>query len=771
MEFQFIEPEIGRLNVKEVQPASYLRKCFSLSTVPDKVELFMTALGVYKAYLNGEELDPQVLLPGYTNYHARVQYQSYEVKEYLRPGENVLAIILGDGWYRGSAGVSSVRGFYGDKIKFAARMVLNYGGKQDMIVTDETWRATQNGYIRGNDNKLCELVDMTCQMDGWKSSEFDDSDWHYCKKGHYSGQCIPSQGEKILEHERFSAKVLRTPNGETVLDFGQNLAGHVEFTVTGPAGHIVCLRMGETLDENGNFTQKNVSGDERSDQMMGSLGQKLQYRLKEGRQTYKSTFLISGYRYVLLENWPEKVVADNFTSIAIYSDLRETGNFACSNENINQLLRNSRWTQKSNFVDVPTDCPTRERAGWMGDINVFCETACYYTDVRKFLYKYLEDVLSLQRPDGNLPFLVPEVPVEITPGKDVRHIPYGSAGWSNALVHIPMILYQFYADQEILKRVYPAVKRYMEFETKRARKKHWTHFYKIGRHCRYILDTGFQFGEWLEPGHDMGKDLIKGEFFPDAEVATAWFFYSAKETAEMAKILGYQKDYQRYEELANNIRSAYRREFLNNGKIKSKRQCRYVRPIDMGLVSGEEAKKLAATLNELVTRNNYKIGTGFLTTYRILHVLSDYGYAKTAYRLLLNEQCPGWMYEIKKGATTIWENWMGIDENGVPKDSMNHYAPGANLSWLYSHCAGIRPLKPGFAKVLIRPFVGGGLTWVEASYESIKGKITSNWKIEDDTFFLHVECPCDIEVVVQLPGQSTQRVVSNGVGDFSCKLA
>ena len=473
MTLQFIEPELGKVDVSKAQPASYIRNVFEIDYVPKKAELSLSALGVYKAWLNGRELDSQMLLPGYTNYHARVQVQAYEVADKLVKGKNVLAVILGDGWYRGSAGVSSVRGFYGDKIKFAARMEDRETEKV-LLETDESWKATQDGPIRANDNKVCEIVDMTKEMPGWLETEFDDSSWHDCVKGSYTGECVLSEGEPILEQERFTPVVLHTPDHKTVLDFGQNLAGHVEFTVTGKAGQTVTLRMGEVLDEKGNFTQKNVGGDGNGGALTGTLGQCLQYTLKDGRQTYKSQFLISGYRYVLLEGWPEEVKPENFVSIAIYSVLQETGSFSCSNDKINQLMKNSRWSQKSNFVDVPTDCPTRERAGWTGDINVFCETACYYTDVRKFLYKYLKDMLTLQREDGNLPFIVPEVPLELSNGRDVRALPYGSAGWSDALIHIPMVLYRFYGDTEAITLVYEAAKRFIGFEMKRARKRHRT---------------------------------------------------------------------------------------------------------------------------------------------------------------------------------------------------------------------------------------------------------------------------------------------------------
>ena len=357
-------------------PASYIRKAFCVSEKVKRATVHLTALGVYKAYINGQELDAQMLLPGFTNYRARLQYQTYDITDMLTEGKNTVCVILGNGWYRGCLGITSVKAFYGETLQFAAELVLETETETQVIRTDETWKASQDGSLRENDLKTFETVDMRKSLDGWMEPDFDDTAWHTCIKGSYDGDCIPHEGEPILEQESFRPEILHTPDGNTVLDFGQNLAGHVEFTVTGEAGHTVVLKMGECLDEKGNFTTKNLQA-EGADGFGGALGQTLTYTLKEGRQTYKSMFLVSGYRYVLLENWPEEVRTENFVSIAVYSALKETGSFSCSNERINQFVKNSRWSWKSNSVDIPTDCPTRERAGWGGDINVFSETVTF----------------------------------------------------------------------------------------------------------------------------------------------------------------------------------------------------------------------------------------------------------------------------------------------------------------------------------------------------------------------------------------------------------
>lgn len=760
MKFQFIEPELGEIDKKSRQPASYIRKRIFIGSHVKKATLYITALGVYKGYLNGTEIDPQVLLPGFTNYRARVQYQSYNVTDKLIPGENVIAAVVGDGWYRGSLGIQSKRNVYGSKVGFAAILEVEDENGVRRIETDETWKASQEGMVRINDLKTYEIVDRRMENIGWDSIGFDDNSWHGCVKCEYTGCTVPHEGESILEHERFPAKLLCTPDGSTILDFGQNLSGHVEFTVTGKAGTKVSLTMGETLDENGNFTLKNLYA-EGGSFLSGELGQQLIYTLKEGTQTYKSLFLISGYRFVKLDNWPEEIKAENFSSIAIYSDLKAAGDFSCSNAMVNQLVSNVRWSQRSNFVDIPTDCPTRERAGWTGDINVFSETALYMTDAKQFLLKWLHDFITLQNPNGGLPYIVPEIPLS--------HMPDSSAGWSDAIANIPMILYRFYGDKEILSEAYDTVKRFVDFDIKRAKKRNILHLFITGKHFRYVLDTGFHWGEWLEPGSVMTNDAIKAIFFPDSEVATAWLYHTTKQLSQMAEILGKEEDATHYASLSEQIRAAYKTEFLKNGKVESTRQCRYVRPVSMGLVEQKEAAAIVSTLNQMCIHNNYRIGTGFLTTYKLLPVLCDYGYAETAYKILENTECPGWLYEVKKGATTTWENWLGIDEKGVPKDSQNHYAPGSVVAWLFSYCAGIKPLEPGFSKIQIKPVPGGSLTWAKASYESCKGRIVSDWSIENGQFRLHVEIPEEVNAEIILPSGLIQEKVG-GIYEFECAI-
>ncbi|WP_050640789.1 MULTISPECIES: family 78 glycoside hydrolase catalytic domain [Clostridia] len=757
----FVELEQD-IDPKIQQNGAYVRYSFVVDKKISEANLIMSALGVYVGYLNGERLGEQQLTPGYTDYRYRVQYQEYDVTANILQGENVLGAVVGDGWYRGCIDIGSVRNAYGTKTKFLCYLELHFeDGTKETITTNENWSVSQSGALRENNLKTIERYDASKELIGWNIPGYDmvKGQWHRAYLAPYNGQIIPQQGELILEHEHFTPQVLHTPDGNVVLDMRQNFAGYVRFHVTGEAGTSVSLTMGEVLDENGNFTMKNLVA-EGSGSISGEVGQKLEYVLKDGNQTFQPLFLNSGFRYVLLKNWPEEVIAENFEGIAVYSDITMKGHFHCSNELINQLVRNVRWSLKSNFVDIPGDCPTRERSGWTADISVFAETACYLSDSRKFLKKWLQDYKYEQSDDGNFPYVVP------CAGKPMRQ--RGCLGWSNAIANISIELYQFYGKKEDLQDVYDSVKRFIDFNVERAKKKNPFFLFKCGKHRKYIVETGFHYGEWLEPGRPMYKDVLKDLFFPDTEVTTAWFYTTVMQFVTMAKILGKTQDIEKYEVLSEKLYQAYHKEFLKKGMVYSKRHCRYVRPIAHQLVSGEQKEKICAKLNSLCKENDYKIGTGFLTTWQVLKVLTECGYSETAYKLLENTKQPGWLFAVTKGATTTWESWNGIVGNGVPVDSHNHFAPGAVVAWLFAYCAGIQPAQPGFQKIRIAPVPGGSLKNASCSYESIQGMIRSDWEIKDQRFILDVRIPEGIPAEIILPNGKIKEV-TGGYHRLECE--
>lgn len=742
-----------------LMPAAYLRHDFSTVAGLRKATLFMTSLGNYVPYLNGKKVDDQLLTPGYTEYSERLQYQEYDVTGLIKEGENAIGAVVGDGWYRGSCGPMGMRASYGEELALSAVLKLSYEDRDECIISDEYWRYSVDGPIREQDLKLKEYYDASKEMTGWNEAGFDDTRWSTCLKAVAGRKLIPSEGEKITAHEVFIPQVLKTPDGSVVLDFGQNMAGYVSFTVTGTKGTAVRLLHGEVLDEKGNFTTSNI-GDER----ILKLGQEIIYVLKDGTQTYEPLFLICGFRYVKLIDWPEEVKAENFRAHAVYSDIKMTASFECSNEKINRLVENTVWSLKSNFVDIPTDCPQRERSGWTGDINVFIECADLLCDSRKFIRKWLKDVLLTQMDDGAVLSIVPKVYMmnrknnETTPG---------AAGWADAITQIPMRQYMVYGDKTDLELCYEGMKKFVDYNVKRASSVKIIDRVTGKKDSGYILDKGFHYGEWLEPGSANMANAIKAYTSPDAEVATAWFYYSSRTLAETAEILGYEKDQEYYHELSEKIKSAYQSRFVKEGKINSNRQCKYVRPLYMGLLDEKEAKTAAEDLFHMVRDNRYKIGTGFLSTYQILNVLTDYGYNEAAYRMLENEECPGWLYEVNQGATTIWEGWDAIDPKTgkVKAKSLNHYSPGAAVSWLWTRCAGIQALEPGYAKILIKPQPGGKMTYAKASFDSVRGRISSSWKIEDGKFIVDIETPS--ETTLCMPDGS---VIENAQsGRYECQ--
>ena len=717
--------------------AVYFRKRFAAEDAKTAV-IRLSALGCYKAWLNGTELDQQVFLPGRTSYGYRVQVQEFDVSSRIVPGENILAVRLTKGWYGKPGGLYC-----------------------EMILDGETsagakgWKYSSDGPLGFHDMKLGELYDARKDVD-WISPGYNDSSWEAPVEFLYEGELIPHEGEEMLEHERLTPQVLHTPDGSLVLDFGQNIAGYMEFTVTGNAGTTVKMLYGETLDETGNFTQKNLNFG--ISKKTGNPQQTVQYTLRNGTQTYKPQASVHGFQYVKLENWPEQVKAENFTAIAVYSDLRQVGSFSCSNEKINKLVSNVRWSTKGNFLDIPTDCPQRERAGWTGDIMVYSVPATYQMDTYRFLKKWLKDVILEQREDGRIRNIVPDG--GLPPFMD------GAAGWADAIVKVPWVLYQFYGDKDILEVAYPAMQKHVVFMMKRAQKRKPWNAGK-GKHWSNLIDTGFHWGEWLEPGSSLPAGALKGFTVPDVEVASAYFAWSAGKLSEIAKILSKSGDAKRYREISNRVKAAYRKEFLPEGKVISKRQCRYVRPVALELAAEEDNAAIVRELNDAVIANGYRIGTGFLSTPHICNVLSDYGYVETAYRLLENEEQPGWLYEVNRGATTMWENWYGKDSSGKPTNSLNHYSPGAIIGWLYSRSAGIQPLAPGFEKILIAPVVGGSLSYVKCSYESVAGLIRSDWEREGDQVHLSIDIPRPAEL--RLPDGTVQQVEA-GHHEFTCNI-
>lgn len=742
-EAKWIDPELPH-EEKTRQPASVLRKTFFTDTT-ENARLYITCHGMYKARINGKPAHSFVYAPGTDDYRKRLQYQVYDVTELLKSGENEIAVTLGDGWYRGNNGVDGLYNYYGSDLALLCQ--LEVSGKP-VLMSDETWQASQSGPVRLNDMEKGETYDARMEA---------ITNWHGVSVKDYGfDKLVCSNSVPILEQERFLGRIFKTPNGETVVDFGQNLAGYTELKVYGKAGQKITLWHGETLDENGNFTQSNFDPGERNKN--GGIPQRVDYICKDGLNVYKPSFSYFGFRYAKVESDVDLTDAE-FTAIAVYSEMPQTGFFTCDNEDVNRLFLNSLWSMRSNFCDIPTDCPTRERAGWTGDAGAFAPTGVYLADCYPILRKWLAECRLAQGADG----LVANIAPVNNSGSFISNMLQGSSGWGDASILVPWALYEAYGDKRILEENYEMMTKWLSFVEARAQK---TRIQNLRNpYKKYLVDEGFHFGEWLEPDVSSMDTMKKNMMFGAPEVATAYYYKSAGLVARIADILGKTEDSRRYKGIAEGARNAYRYTCTQNGVITSKRQAEYVRPIAFGLLNEAESQAAADQLAKMVSDNNYHLNTGFLATPFLCRVLSDYGHTDTAYRLLLQDTAPSWLYPVKHGATTIWESWDGVREDGTVHDSLNHYAYGAISGWLMGDVCGIR-LTEG--KLTIAPKPSKKLGHAEAKWDSPVGTIESKWHYEQDQVVFEVAIPANVTAEVCLPDGGTFHVQS-GSHVFSCE--
>ena len=735
---KWIDPELPH-DKDERQPASVLRRCFMAERTENAV-LFITCHGLYEARLNGQRVGDFVLAPGTGDYAKRLTVQAYDVSELLHEGENELSVTLGDGWYRGSVGIDGLRNYYGSDLALLCQ--LEIGGKA-VLCSDESWEASQQGPTRENDLQQGEHYDARLEaIEAWHGVTVRNCGYD---------NLAPTESVPIIEQERFPGRLIITPNGERVIDFGQNLAGYTELRLTAKAGQRVTLWHGETLDENGNFTQSNFDPGDRNKN--GGIPQKLEYVCKDGLNIYKPRFCIFGFRYAKLETDADLADAQ-LTAVAVYSQMAQTGFFECGNADVNQLFHNSLWSMRSNFCDIPTDCPTRERAGWTGDAGAFAPTAVYLMDCLPVLRKWLGECRLAQKEDG----LVQNIAPVNNSGSMISNMLQGSAGWGDACILVPWALYEAYGDKTILEENYDMMTRWLGFVEKRAKKTRPHNL--LNPYHKYLVDEGFHFGEWCQPDVDNGAAMKKTMMLGAPEVATAYFFRSASLLAQIAKILGKTADAARFASIAENAKKAYRHTCTKNGKISSDRQCEYVRPIAFNLLDGDEVQTAADMLNELVVKNGYHLNTGFLSTPDLCRVLADNGHIDTAYRLLLQDKCPGWLYAVKKGATTIWETWDGVRADGTVHDSLNHYSYGAVTGWLFGGVCGIS-LKA--EKLTIKPKPGRELGYAKAEWRSPVGIIKSAWEYRDDKLIFDFTLP--VPGTIELPNGKTIEASTGEVHD------
>lgn len=743
---KWINPE-KEYNIDSEPPVSLLRKEFEIEEGFLKARLYISALGMYEAKINDSRVGDQVLTPGFTDMERRRQYQTYDVTHLLTAGKNAIGVSLADGWARGRLGFSGKRNQFSTEIALWALLILTYpDGEKTVFVTDQSWKTTKNGPCRLSDLRDGEIYDARMEIDGWSSAGFDDSTWEPVHLKDYSGIIEGTKGLPVREVRRLKGKLLDTPDGRTVIDFGENIAGYVEFCVSGKAGDEVKLVHGEVLDKAGNFTMRNFHFEGTPEMPIYCTKQEIKYILSgKEKETYKPSFTFMGFRYVLVEKWPGNVNPDDFTAVVICSDMKKTVDFKCSNELLNQFFENSIRSQMGNFIDIPTDCPHRERMGWTGDAQIFCRTAATNFDTQAFFIKWLRDVSTAQKKDGEIPNTVP---FESMPTEEKPIGPVCSSGWGDAVTIIPYKLYEVYGDKQIISDIYPAMKRWVDYEMHSAASQIKD---TNNPDSAYIWDSGFHWGEWLEPSDKPQDEYMKE---PKDETATAYFAYSARLLSEMAGILGKSEDKQKYGALADKVKTAYIHTFTDNGSINGgNRQCLYVRPLALNLLPEDKKQEAADRLNQIVIENGYHIGTGFLSTPYLCEVLTKAGYIETAYKMLSQTTSPSWLYPVTKGATTIWESWEGYDKDGEPFASHNHYSFGSVMEWVYRYMVGIDTYiqTPGYKKIKIQPMPGGGITYAKASIDTVRGNVSCGWKKENNIFIVEFTIPANTTADIILP--------------------
>ncbi|MET7988444.1 family 78 glycoside hydrolase catalytic domain [Streptomyces sp. NPDC005281] len=740
------EPEVAAPGQR---PAYELRRRFVVDRPVRRARLYATAHGVYETFLDGTRVGDVELAPGYTNYTRRLPVQAYDVTALLVPGEVALGALLSDGWFRGRLGIFRAADQWGEHTAFLAQLEVEYAdGTTAVFGTDAGWESRVSTVTRA------DLIDgVTEDRRGARGSTDPDAEWDPVEVAALGYETlIWSPAPPVRRIEELRPRSVARVGDRQVVDLGQNINGWVRLDRLGPEGTELTLTHGEALGPDGDVTTEHLKPAVPFLPEPLPAGQ-VDKVVSAGRagDSFEPHHTTHGFQYVRIEGHPEELSPADLTGVVVHTDLRRTGWFSCSDERINRLHEAAVWSFRDNACEIPTDCPHRERAGWTGDWQLYVPTAAFLYDVAGFSAKWLGDVAVEQAEDGTVANISPHGPME---GRQGPTAPLqGSAGWGDAVVIVPWELYRAYGDERILAELWPGMVRWLDrTERMAASGRHPARTGPEAPHERYLWDTGFHWGEWLEPGNDVddfGAFLARDK----SDVATAYFAHSARLMARIADVLGRPADAVRYGELAERVRSAWRTEFVTaDGTLRPATQANLVRALAFGLVPAEHRATVVEQLVELIRAAGTRLATGFLATPLLLPTLVEHGQAGLAYELLFQESPPSWLHMIERGASTVWERWDGIADDGTPHESLNHYSKGAVISFLHRCTAGLQPLEPAYRRFRVAPVPGGRLTSASAALESPYGRIEVAWRIETEGFRLEVTVPPGTSAEVVVPG-------------------
>ena len=719
--------------------AAYLRREFTADAGLRRATLHVTALGVVEPHLNGERVGDEVLEPGWTSYRHRLVVRSHDVTEQVHTGVNAVGAIVGDGWAVGRLGYTGIgrRRIYADRPALFLQLDLDYGDHVETIRSDPSFRAG-TGAVRENSLYDGETVDARCEPHGWDEPGFDETGWSGVQVVEWDPATLVAPmapGIRRIE-ELAPVAVTTAPSGVTVVDFGQNIAGRVRLRTSGAAGQTITVRHAEVL----------VGGEPAFEPLRTAAATDRFVLAGSGVEEFEPRFTVHGFRYATVAGHCGPL---DITAVVVHTDMVRTGWFETSNELVNRLHQNVVWSMRGNFVGLPTDCPQRdERLGWTGDLNAFGPTAAFLYDVRGVLGSWLADLAAEQAERGFVPWIVPDIR---------RTVDRPTALWSDVAVSLPWTLYQAYGDREILERSYDSMAAFVRDVAGRLDE-------------RGLWSNGFQFGDWLDP--DAPPDNPTGGKTDPHLVACAYFAKVTREMAETARILG--RDAEHFATLADRVRQAFRDEYLTpNGRVLGESATGYALAIMFDLLDPTQLATAGRRLAQAVRAAGHRISTGFAGTPLVAHALSATGHLDDAYRLLLQQQPPSFLYPVTMGATTIWERWDALRPDGTvhPSEmtSFNHYALGAVADWLYRVVGGIAPAEPGYRALTIAPRPGGDLSWARAAHDTPRGRVEVSWQLADATFTVEVTVPDGVPATIELPDGKAVEVVG-GRHTLTCPM-